>query len=436
MFIYKLACKFEKLVIENNRHYNSLFSVANLYEPLGDEDQLRSSLQEYLKKTISNDVWQTWTSTHEEKLKNLIDSQGWISWSKINYGNGDGVYHSPYGGSEEWILTKNIHGLRSSYEEDGLDMHIREASLLQGVNTIPNLYLIHTDVEGQFQIDQPEKESVEVAHNSFITFALNQLFDRTIPSEEIIDFINKNKSKINELRRSFQMSPQYLGGGADGVAFLISPSLVLKIFKEKFAYDKALEAWNRLHLSPKSARTEAMIYDVGELGTCDDSPVYYYIMEKMQPLRVDLRNRGSSVDEDTQDSLEYIERNIHEIIVLVRYWVRQRKQDLFEKLKKDFAKHQNSSKLNQEIKSIAVIMARNANQALNERNQNMILNTKREIEKTFNTRLRQNWLSVFIEEIIVKYLTSRTDLHTGNVGITSSGYLRYYDPAHPRHLSL
>lgn len=45
--------------------------------------------------------------------------------------------------------------------------------------------------------------------------------------------------------------------------------------------------------------------------------------------------------------------------------------------------------------------------------------------------LDQNWLEGFLKEIIMKFLTRRTDLHTGNLGITKHRKLRYFDPAHP-----
>jgi hypothetical protein len=50
-------------------------------------------------------------------------------------------------------------------------------------------------------------------------------------------------------------------------------------------------------------------------------------------------------------------------------------------------------------------------------------------------QLKDNWLRLYIEEIIVKYLTSRTDLHLGNLGITNSGELRYFDPSYGNWVS-
>jgi len=49
--------------------------------------------------------------------------------------------------------------------------------------------------------------------------------------------------------------------------------------------------------------------------------------------------------------------------------------------------------------------------------------------------LKDNWLELYIEEVIMKYLTGRTDLHMGNIGVTGYGELRYYDPAYGGHES-
>lgn len=59
--------------------------------------------------------------------------------------------------------------------------------------------------------------------------------------------------------------------------------------------------------------------------------------------------------------------------------------------------------------------------------------TKVAIKELSNTLpLRKNWLRTLIEEIAVKYLTQRGDLHLGNIGITNYGDFRYFDSAHPR----
>jgi len=422
MLIYKIACEFEKLVNKNNNFVkNQLFSIASLYESIDLDDQLKPALEDYLKIKISKDIWSQWLLNHEEKIKDLLPA----NWGRISHGNQDGIYYNQYGDAEEWILTKNLHELRSSYENDGLDFDIKEASLLQGINIIPNLYLIRANIEGEFQLDQPEQESPEIAHNSFIVTALNKFFG-PIPSHDALEFIENNKTKINNLRQSFQQNPSYLGGGEDGVAFSIGPSLVLKIFQETFTYEKVMEAWNRLHTMPKSARTEAMIYDVGTLGNYLSYPIYYYIIEKMQPIR----------SENTTDSGAYIERNIESIIDLALQFIKNNRNNLFKQIKDNFAKNPNSAKLNAEIKSIAIAMSKDVSSILNKQYENIILDTKREIENNFNIKLRQNWLSIFVEELIMKYLTSRTDLHTGNLGVTSGGYLRYYDPAYPKALSL
>ena len=44
--------------------------------------------------------------------------------------------------------------------------------------------------------------------------------------------------------------------------------------------------------------------------------------------------------------------------------------------------------------------------------------------------LRSDWLESLAEEFIMKYLTGRTDLHAGNIGLTQYGNFRYFDPAY------
>jgi len=39
-------------------------------------------------------------------------------------------------------------------------------------------------------------------------------------------------------------------------------------------------------------------------------------------------------------------------------------------------------------------------------------------------------LQKFIEEIVIKSLTGRTDFHTGNFGVTNNGYIKCFDPAY------
>ena len=53
---------------------------------------------------------------------------------------------------------------------------------------------------------------------------------------------------------------------------------------------------------------------------------------------------------------------------------------------------------------------------------------KSDVEKGISN-LNKTWLQSFVEEILMKYLTGRTDLHLGNLGVTSYGELRYFDPS-------
>ena len=45
-------------------------------------------------------------------------------------------------------------------------------------------------------------------------------------------------------------------------------------------------------------------------------------------------------------------------------------------------------------------------------------------------KINPNWLLKLIEEMLWKYATGRDDLHGGNIGITSFGDFRFFDPAY------
>ena len=53
-----------------------------------------------------------------------------------------------------------------------------------------------------------------------------------------------------------------------------------------------------------------------------------------------------------------------------------------------------------------------------------------DIIEQYMPELNSNWLSELIEEITFKFITNRTDLHYGNLGLTHYNKLRYFDPTH------
>jgi hypothetical protein len=159
----------------------------------------------------------------------------------------------------------------------------------------------------------------------------------------------------------------------------------------------------RLHKNPDLAKTEAMIYDAGYLGDIGKMKIYYIIIEKMKPV--------SGLDEY---SIKYIETVAAFISTMM-----SRNKDLIKPMKKNI---ENISEIKNQITTITGMIE---SAALSHKD------IKRYVEyiETHNA-LNPNWLKYFIEELIVKYLTARTDVHIGNLGITNSGQLRYFDPVY------
>jgi hypothetical protein len=287
--------------------------------------------------------------------------------------------------------------------EESTYLDVKKSGFLIGNGDIPDLWLyIGSPVTSSISSNL-DKSS---AHNYFIVEALLTLFRidelNTLYSPDIKRFLNKNKTKIDDIRKMLQFTPKLLGSASDGIAYLIGDNMVLKIFKNKFSYEKSLEAMNSLHTNSTSAKTEAMIYDAGVLGNFLDSNIYYYIMEKMevvQELNINFRKIIEKV-------YEYIAKNILETKSLRN--IKFDKKDLNSPIIKD--------EINNSIEYMFDHIMNNMSDEINI------------IEREL--KLKSTWLKSFIEEVLMKYLTNRGDLHLGNLGITNYGDLRYFDPSH------
>lgn len=418
MIVKRLVEKFSNLVFENQKFSNSYLKVfagsfaGGLFAPL-DKDSLKSDLEKLLNKRISLTDYKEWKNINQSLLNNVSVT----SWFEMDPNS---ISSSPGGGNNIWIITKNIKDLRDYYENPEYfeDLDIHQSTLLQGYGSITSLYLVRADLGDNFSLSEPEQESPEIAHNLFIVEALRKFYG-AVPKEDIDQFLTENKEAINKLKSSFEQQPVVLGEGADGITFSIGSDLVLKIFTEEHSYNKAKEAQERLWKNPKAARTEAMIYDVGVLGQIYSFPLYYYIIQKMKPV-------FNNLTSDTEIIIDLIVNNVFKFIA-------ENKKDIFYPLKQSFNKEPNLPKLNNTIKSISRALSLQILEYVGESDTKHV---RQDVKNTFNINLRQNWVSRFVEEIIMKYLTSRTDLHIGNVGVTSDGYLRYFDPAHPSGITV
>ncbi len=308
--------------------------------------------------------------------------------------------------------------LLSSDPDEPIYFKSSETKYLQPVGSIPPLYLM----SGIFQ--KSNKESTftkEMAHDQFIIDFLNKSFEESgrYPEEDKIqEFILKNKAAINSIRASFKGQPVLLGSGADGTAFAINDHQVLKLFTNKFAYKKALEAVAKLYKADPSAKTEAMIHDIGVLGNFEYpdgvKSIYYYIMEKMQPV------------EKMGDTETYLRNVVNMILSSLRTRDVEMKKlssihgpesyDYLLKL---------SALVEQDVKKLNAESAAAHTGNILSKNHDSI----KKIELK-NTALSKKWLFLLCQEIIMKMNTGRKDLHMGNIGLTPYGEFRYFDPSY------
>jgi len=396
---------------------NYLLSLAQSYEDSvnnsGKEDPDKPFLQEIVQipsvpqrlmqaiKALIDanptpDQWRTWAETNSTLLNNSIDDS--LYW-KLNLGYIVSHIFEETGDYTYIILSLN--------KDCPMDIDVSEQSILKGFGNIPNLYLFKGSYKEVFNVLPPN-----VAHEGWLADAIVYM-GIGFNNDSFNEFVIKNKEKINNIRRSFEYTPKELGGGADGLAFDIGKDRVLKIFREKTGYQAAIDAINRLHSQPLLSKTEAMIDDAGELigypinvrGGKLQKNIYFYIIEKMTPVK--------SVNNKVVDSIRFIYNMASG----------QFDKNALLELKALLKNPLYHEKLMFLVKEMAEKISKRLDL---KHNFSFDIST---IEAAF-PQLRDNWITNYIEEIIMKIITDRTDLHMGNLGITSYGELRYYDPVY------
>jgi hypothetical protein len=374
MLLESIVNKFSNLIIQNQEILkNNLKVLAGRRVTPLDRDSLKENLEKILRKKISSSSYNNWKELNNAHIRK-IENAFWFDLEP------NSILYSPAGDSDSWIITQNIKELRDYYQspEESEDLDIHESNLLQAYGPIPVLYLIHADLESSFNISEPEQESPEIAHNLFIVEALKKFQDSSkkddsLTKKDVDEFLKKNKAVIDNIKSSFQEQPRILGKGEDGITFSIGSNLVLKIFKEEHSYNKAKEAQERLWKNPRAARTEAMIYDVGILGKFDGRSLYYYIIQKMKPVRDHLNS-------DTEIIIEMIVNNVFNFIS-------DNREDIFLPLKQSFNKKPNMAKLNNTIKSISRSLSLQIFSYIGESD---IKEIRRDVRDTFGIMLRDS----------------------------------------------
>lgn len=284
-------------------------------------------------------------------------------------------------------------------------LKLKESSLLQGTSTIPTLY---------FYKVVPLQENVGLStldkqyHSyMFLAEALSQLFGTIMDNEfknKFSEFVDKNKDRLSSLFQYMKKAPKFLDKGQDGAVFDLGSNYILKIFKDKKSYQDALSSMHRLHKNPELAKTEAMIYDVGDLGVFDNKQIFFYIIEKMTPAR--------SLPKEILNPLIHI---VSDIIKNINF-----QKDYWRPLKDIMHEREQIGMIKQKVTEGAAAISSSIENSLG----------KEITAINQNLNLRNDWLPSLVEEILMKYLTNRTDLHMGNLGLTNYGNFRYFDPGY------
>lgn len=170
----------------------------------------------------------------------------------------------------------------------------------------------------------------------------------------------------------------------------------------------------RTHSGKLIARTEPMMYDVGVLGKFQTSNgnyyyIYYYIIEKMHVIKND-----DDIKKDFMNLISLFEKFTDKII-----------RDIPE-LKTIYINllgKEDVSNYDEQLIALMPIIIEYFNDNFLFKVDNLIS----KINEAYS--LHENWVDLLIEEFIIKKITGRFDLHSGNVGITNNGQIRFFDPA-------
>jgi len=422
--------KFNKIFIQANTYYNMLklfsFNENNVYSEellnnIFDNLKLLSGLKDIRKEDISG-----WLDVN----KDIFDKYNMSTFDMFS-----GIK------LETCFIKNKLDEKRMLFIKDNIKS-IKEKIVLsneyfiKGFNSIKDNYAF--TINHNEYINEPDYDSdttdlqilynesvysgqtisAFTGHNEVLLNALKELLHhrgyRSITDSNINDFLLDNKEKIDNATKLGRGNKVILGKGVDGIAIDIGNDKVLKIFFEKYPYLMALESIKRLHNNPELADTEAMIYDADIFGniSVDDRhkiTLYYSIIEKMKPL-----NNG---DRDIQNSFRFIINDLRKY--LTKRFPGENDYNflkLRDLLKKPKTYKLLRKKINENAKQYVL-------------NNPDILSKSLDITKAFKEDLNGNWLLKFVEEVMIKHLTGRGDLHIGNIGINSQGYLRYFDPS-------
>lgn len=343
----------------------------------------------------------TWLENNRTVLSNFI----FHDWQPSEKGLPAPLHltsYNDYGSGKLSAITEDVRTFDKNYIDIN-DFKTISVGILHGVGNIPRMSLITYSIyDKETSIEKLVPK--ELGSEKYLMVAL-QVFHYTLEPEMVKKFVDDNKAKLNSIKNFFSKSPVYIGGGSDGVAFDIGNERILKIFSDQYSFQKAKESEKLLHTGEGLAGTEAMMYDVGEFkGYEENHPLYYYIMEKMTPVE-NLENIYLNVKDVLAEAVALISRN------------------------------PSRKELNELFKQGELLKAKQLiDIAVSKISEIVKLRKKEDIKKVESGHnMKKDWLNKIIKEIIFKDATGRRDLHMGNIGITSQGELRYFDPSYSLH---
>jgi hypothetical protein len=373
------------------------------------------------------------------KERNIPEENIWTDFPiTINYEGTNAVMFSNSG--FDYILSL-------SPLEDSESQTIVYSEMIPAYKSIPTIFFHKTK-----NISSLSKLDPISSHNIFVVQALQKVVGLNprdeIERNDISSFIKENIDTINKIRSFFQKAPEKIGSGADGMVFSISDFAILKIFKNEGAFQAAQQAMERINKNPEIAKTEAKIYDAGILGECKltyrpSKMLYYYIMEKMTPMESILNYDAQAFDffhfigNITENLLNTVSNTktfpLHHCQQLLAEGkdkeLKEQLSGYVKSMEDDLrSRHSTSQKIKKlEDKYVSPFQLSIDTSKQQSPLSPLIKEVGKKGQQPFH--LRSSWLSSLIEEIMLKVITNRTDLHMGNIGITGYGDLRYFDPA-------
>jgi hypothetical protein len=354
---------------------------------------LHDGLEMFLGQPLSKNDFDGWLSGPGKSLAILSNKK----WSLTS----DSLFLRCFDGNFIETLAKDKK--KPDYSD------VTYSELFGGNGSIPKLFYFSGPAAIPDFSKPASRQAKLVSENLIILDILGFLFGMKpgIMTEMAAEKILKaNKKSFENLHGITGDHAKKLGKGSDGIAFQVNEHQVIKFIVNDYVYNEAIKAMKRLVESPELSKTEAMIYDAGKLFSFNGKNVYYILLERMTPVW-DLRKSRDKIQDIMLDIVSRVDGD-----------------PLIDKIKSMIA-NKSSAELLKFI-SLTLLKIEPEIQA----------KFKKEIaEITAAGKLRDSWVASFIEEIIMKIATSRGDLHIGNIGVTSYGDLRYFDPAYEGYQS-